>query len=215
MDIKLKNIFVIVCVMCGFAVQPAMADIYGLPNGRSANLDNMATLSIEGGAQLSGDVSNFAGRFNAKFSDDGMVFVDAGLVTFDAGFGGGGDLDGLVVGLGVFYQLRNFQIFRDTDNAVKASFHTGTLEDGGFEPDIDELAFDYIISGNQLSTTNLGWYGNVGIHRLSFGDNNFSDSEIEVLIGGGVLGKLSFGEWYAGIDVIDELLILGGIRYNF
>ena len=45
--------------------------------------------------------------------------------------------------------------------------------------------------------------------------DHWIDDETEFLFGGGVLGSLSFGEWYAGIDFIDGALLQGGIRYNF
>jgi len=159
-------------------------------------------------------MADLLGLPNVKSSRNSSVFLDIGQVDIDDT-----NADGPVFGVGIFYQLRGVQLLQNTESALKFSFHTGTISAGAIDLDVDEIAIDYIISGDQLSTTNLGWYGNIGIHRLGneveFGGFSASDDETEFLFGGGVLGSLSFGEWYAGIDFIDGALLQGGIRYNF
>ncbi len=186
---------------------PVFADAYGFANGRSANLDNLADLSVEGGLAF-GDITNIGARVNYKVNPDLMVFGDFASTDFD----GGGS--GTSFGGGAFYQLRNVTLLENTDFAVKGAYHLGSVD----EADYSEISLDAIISGDQLSTTNLGWYGNLGLHMLrvevDFGFGSASDSETELLIGGGVTGSLSFGDWYAGIDIIDELFFVAGVRYN-
>lgn len=201
-----------------FSAQSVMADAFGLANGRSANMDNMAGMSVEGGYTI-GDSSTLGARFNFKVSPDLMVFGDVGQTTLkDGSF----KVDGNSFGAGVIYQLRTVNLIENSDLAVKLSYHTLGIEESGCETfgnqtfcdtaagDVTELAIDAIISGDQLSTTSFGWYATLGMHMFD-GDGG---DENELALGGGVVGDLAFGQWYAGIDLIDELLIRGGIRYN-
>jgi len=207
-------------VVLVFGAQTAMADAFGLANGRSANMDNMAGLSAEVGYTI-GDISTLGLRVNFKVTPDLMVFGDLGQTELgDGPF----DLDGQSFGIGAFYQLRTVSLMENTDMAVKVSYHTLSIEEAGCETfqgfgtvcdvdagDITELAIDGIISGDQLSNTNFGWYGSLGMHMFD-GDGG---DENELAIGGGVVGDLGFGQWYGGLELIDELLIRLGVRYNF
>lgn len=207
--VSVKKIVGITIALLGMAAQPVMADIYGLANGRSANMDNMAGMSVEGGINLEGDITTYALRFNFKASPDLMVFADVGQVDFD-------NADGTGFGAGAFYQLRNVQLLQNTDFAVKGSYHTVSVGEGGFDIDLGEIAIEGLISGDQLGNTNMGWYGNIGMHILSvdFGRFGGDDDSNELAFGGGVVGSLAFGDWYAGIDFIDEMFLVAGIRYN-
>jgi len=205
----MKRTWLVFVALIGFIAQPALADIYGLANGRSANMDNLAGLSVEGGVGVHSDVTTLGARINYKVSPDLMVFGDFGSTDYDAGG------SGTAFGAGVFYQLRNVTLMENTDFAVKASYHAASVED----VDLSELAIDAIISGDQLSTTSFGWYANVGMHilkaEIDFGQFGTSSNDSnELLFGGGVTGALSFGEWYAGVDFIDGAVLVAGVRYN-
>lgn len=200
---KTKLIFL---ALFGLMASPLQADFFGPANGRSANLDKMSNMSVEAGVNLKGDFTTIGGRFNYKVSPDLMVFGDLGQSNW---FGS----SGFTYGAGAFYQLRNVTLLENTDLAVKGSFHTGKFDFGfcGFfdelcEISISELALEVIISGDQLATTDFGWYANGGFHSLDSGSN--------IGLGGGIIGSLSFGEWYAGIDIVDQFFLVAGVRYN-
>ena len=79
-----------------------MAEYFGLPSGRSANIETAPSTSFEGG-YVTGDINDtgytyFGGRFNYKLSPEAIVFVDFGKPDFDQ-FG----IDGQAFGIGVFY----------------------------------------------------------------------------------------------------------------
>ncbi len=212
-------------VVFSLVAQSAMADILGLANGRSANMDNMADMSVEGGVNLDGDGTLFGARVNFKASTDLMVFGDVGMLTLD---NNGGDADGLVYGFGAFYQLRNVNLLENTDFAVKGAYHLGTLDASGVDIDYTEISIEALISGDQLGETDFGWYANAGMHIIdsefsaatfipgfgTVGSGTASDSNNEFLFGGGITGALSFGEFFAGIDFIDGALFVAGVRYN-
>jgi len=214
-------------VIFSLVAQNAMADFLGLANGRSANLDNMADLSVDGGVNIASDGTLFGTRVNYKATSDLMAFGDLGLLTAD---GAGGDADGLVFGFGAFYQLRNINLLENTDFAVKGAYHLGSLDAGGVDVDYNEISIDALISGDQLGETGFGWYANVGLHiievdagtvtvfnpltggAIAVGGGSVSDNEL--LFGGGITGPLSFGEFFAGVDFLDGALLVAGVRYN-
>ena len=214
-------------VMFSLVAQSAMADFLGLANGRSANLDNMAGLSVDGGVNIGSDGTLFGARVNYKVGSDLMVFGDVGLLSFDEG---GADGDGPVFGGGVFYQLRDINLLENTDLAVKGAYHLGTIDAGdGFDVDLTEISLEALISGDQLGETDFGWYANVGLHIIDtefdggavfvpgFGNvvaGSASVSDNELLFGGGITGPLSFGEFFAGVDFLDGALLVAGVRYN-
>lgn len=214
--------FGFICVaLFGLAAQPAMADWLGLANGRSANLDNMADMSVEAGANFGSDVTIFGARVNYKLSPDIMVFGDVGMVDIESF---GGDSDGLGYGFGAFYQMRNTTLLENTDFALKAAYHlAGTDRSSGvgsIDQDFSEITIEALISGDQLATTEFGWYANAGMHILKTEFDsvrligNVSDSNNQIGVGGGITGNIALGEWFAGIDFIDGMIFVGGFRYN-
>jgi len=210
----MKKLYFLCAVIFSLVSQSAMADLMGLANGRSANMDNMAAMSVDAGINIDGDGTLFGARFNAKASDDLMVFGDVGMLSVD---NIGGDSDGLVYGFGAFYQLRNVTLLENTDFAVKGAYHLGTLDAGGVDFDYSEITAEALISGDQLGDTDYGWYANIGMHILDVdvsGFGNVGGSDNEIGIGGGITGALSFGEFFAGVDIIDGARLVGGIRYN-
>ncbi len=208
----MKKLGTLIFVLAGFAAQSATADVFGLANGRSANMDNMADMSVEAGATVGGDYTTFGARFNYKVNTDIMVFGDVAQTTVDAGFGD--DPSGLAFGGGAFYYLRNVQLLENTSTAVKGSYHIASLEVSSVDVDYTELAVEGLVSGDQLATTDFAWYGNVGIHILTFEVGSIDDSDTEFVFGGGIIGQVSAGEWFAGVDFIDGLQFVGGFRYN-
>ena len=194
------------------AVQPAVADVLGLGNGRSANIDNMVGLSVEGGLSLGDDYNVIGARGNYKVTSDLVAFVD--LVNVDVDFAD----SGIGFGIGAFYQLRNVKLLENTDFAVKASYHSVTVDFNDFfgsaDLDVTELAVEALISGDKLATTDFGWYANAGVHILGVDFGGFDDDSTEIAFGGGITGALGFGDWYAGGDFIDGLILRAGVRYN-
>jgi len=191
---------------------PLQADFFGLANGRTANMDNLANMSVEGGVNLKSDFNTFGARLNYKLSPDLVLFGDLGQSNFGAA-------SGFSYGVGAYFQLRNVTLLENTDFAVKGSYHGGNLTIDGcdnnafgvfFEEICDfnasELTIEALISGDQLGSTDFAWYANAGWHNFDYGS--------ELGFGGGIVGNLSFGDWFAGIDVIDQFFLVAGVRYN-
>lgn len=199
---KTKLIFVL---LFGLMASTAQADIFGLANGRTANMDNASKLSVEAGLNLKSGFNTFAGRVNFKVMPDLVVFGGLGRTNYL------GLVSGTSYGFGAFYQLRSVQLLENTDVAVKASYHNGKFDDGvfcfgGCNYTASEIAIEALISGDQLGSSNLAWYANGGFHNTDRGFN--------IAIGGGIVGSLGFGEWYIGADIIDLFALVGGVRYN-
>jgi len=209
------------------AVMAASASItaqFGSPNGRQANIQQAAQTSVEASFTF-GDYQFLGARLNYKLSNDLMVFADVGQGELEVE-----ELrselsnpDGIVFGFGAFHQLAG--VSQTMDVAVKASVHLGTLEltsDGvKVETDIENFSVEGLFSGrNSIGTSgNLYPYGNLGIHRLrgeveAQGRRISEDSETELGFGGGVVMKTATGEFYGGVDLIDEILFGFGFRYN-
>jgi len=186
-------------------------------NGRSANMDNMADMSVEAGGNFFSNGNLIGTRANFKASPDLMLFGDVGMFSIDSF---NSDSDGLVYGFGAFYQMRNVTLLENTDFALKGAYHLGTLEFGlgGADYDYTEISIEALISGDQLGETSLGWYANAGMHIIDeeiAGFGNFGEgSRNEIVLGGGITGPLSFGEYFAGVDFIDAGIFVAGIRYN-
>jgi len=209
-----KFVFVFIAMFSLFA-QSATADFLGLGNGRSANLDNMANMSVEGGINLFSGGRLFGTRANFKASDDLLLFGDIGMYSIGA--------DGLAFGGGAYYQLRSVTLLENTDFGVRGAYHIAQLDDSGFDLDYSEIAIDAVISGDKLGDTELGWYANAGMHILSietprvnvlgFSAGGTVNSN-KIALAGGIVGPLSFGEYFAGIEIIDGTQFVAGIRYN-
>lgn len=189
---------------------PAQAEYLGLLSGRSANPGNLTDLSVELGL-VTGDLGeadyqHLGARVNYRVSPEVVVFGDIGIAEH-------GQADGTPFGLGALYYLSNQRVNQQLDIAGKASYHTGDFKFGGFKGDISSLSFEVLISGQTpISASGIGWYSNLGLHRLSSGYAG-SDSSIELGFGGGLILPTGSGEAYAGIDYIDELTFGLGFRY--
>ncbi|MEE9332486.1 MAG: hypothetical protein V3U65_00150 [Granulosicoccaceae bacterium] len=179
----------------------ATAEIAGLQNGRSADLNNLPDSSIELGINF-GDIDDFdyqylGARYNYRLSPQLMAYADLGTMKIE-------DTDEIGFGIGAFYMLQD--VLANADTAVKFSYHTV-----GGDIDVNAIALEAIVSGrNGLgSNPDLQWYGNFGISRLS-GNGN---SDTELLFGGGVVHPTQSGEVMVGLDHIDGLLFRIGYRH--
>jgi len=186
----------------------AHAEYLGFPTGRSADISTAPTSSFEVGFVTGdlGDASfqNIGGRFNLRTSEELIVFFDVVQAEVE-------DADGLGFGAGVIYQIPG--LTKTNDFAIKLSYHTVELEDEfNREGDFDVLAIEGLFSGEKIGESNLRWYANLGIHTLEIEDTDFDETELG--FGGGVVSDTSFGEFYAGVDLIDELTFGFGIRYH-
>jgi len=183
------------------------AEYFGFPTGRSANISSLPDSSIEAGF-VTGDANDssyqhFGTRFNLRVSAEFMGYVDIVQAEIE-------DFDGLAYGAGFFYQIPG--LTKKNDFAVKVSFHTASLEESGSdrEDDGNVLSIEGLLSGQKIGESALSWYANFGIHKFDFDDYD----ETEIGFGGGVFSETSFGEFYAGFDLIDELTFGLGVRYH-
>jgi len=192
-----------------FISTQAHAEYMGFPTGRSANIPALPDSSVEAGF-VTGDVAeisyqHFGTRFNLRISPELMGYADVAQVELEDG-------DGLGYGAGFFYHIPG--LAKSSDFAVKVSFHTVKTEekDGNvvFETEGDVLSIEGLFSGEKIGESNLNWYTNFGIHKFDFVDYD----ESEIGFGGGVFSATSFGEFYAGADLIDELTFGLGVRYH-
>ena len=198
-------------------VAPAQAEFFGMRNGRSADLDRLPKTSVEAGF-VTGDFIDereylyFGARVNYRATPELMLYVDIGQTEIEFGTT---DTDGIGFGIGGFYTVEG--VFEGSDFALKGSFHRVTVEPsrGTNEVDLDGIVFEAILSGREGigAGGNLGWYANLGMHRLSGDDGSDDDSETEIGFGGGLVIPNDAGEFYLGIDIIDEMIFGGGFRY--
>ncbi len=180
---------------------PAHAEFFGLVNGRSADVTNAPDRSIEAGVGFGdffdADYTHFGIRYNYKYSPKLMVIGNLGLSE-------AGNDDGVSFGVGAFYQLDG--VLTNQDLAVK-----GVINRANGDSSVTGISLEALISGKQGVGANgdIGWYGNVGFHRFSSG----SASETEIGFGGGVTFPAASGEFFAGIDLIEDITFGAGFRY--
>lgn len=190
-----------------FTSGPSHAEFFGMLSGRSADLSSMPDVSVEGG-YLNGklvelDYTSFGSRLNYRVSPEMMVHFDGAQVEL-------GVADGNAFGFGVFYQLKD--ILESSDVTLKASYHSVKVEnDRGEEGEGKIMAIQALFSGKASSSSELSWYANIGMHRMELEDDG--EKENEVGFGGGLIMPTSFGEAFAGVDVIDETVFGIGFRY--
>lgn len=198
--------------------QVVSADILGVANGRAADFSASSQISVEGGLSIADETTTLGARANFKLSDELVLFGDLGRVDFSGG--GADDADGLALGIGGFYLLNKLGLTDKANLAFKGSFHRANVEfdncRGNCDIDLGEFALELLASKSVNSeTVGLSWYANVGVHLLSVEfPVGFDDDDTELSFGGGITGNIPLGEWYAGLDFIDDLTLRGGFRYN-
>jgi len=194
--------------LCLFAasLSSAYAEYFGLPAGRSAKISDQTDKSAEVGF-VTGEIGlnsyqGIGARFNIKMSPNLVVYGDLQQIDIE-------ETDGQIFGFGFIMGLEG--VTQSADLALKASYHTGSTEsDGGTEYDGNTISIEALFSGDKLGTSDLSWYANIGLHKF---DTDYYD-ESEIGFGGGVFMPTSFGQFYFGADLIDELIFGLGVRYN-
>ena len=184
----------------------AHADFYGTASGRSANPASNPALSIEGFFGTGSDYQNFGVRVNFNVNERLTIYGDLG--RSERFFS-----DGISFGGGAFFYLPVIDGF---DSAVQASIHRASLDgrSRGFflDRDITTIGGAFLISPKEpLNARGLNWYANAGLTLIDE-DSNFGDST-EPTIGGGIYLPLGPGTFYAGADLIDDLI--AGVGYRF
>ena len=217
MEVKIHNLHITskpllatlslaLCAAYLYTSSPAHAEYFGLPAGRSANVSSMPDKSVEAGF-ITGDIADssyqsFGARFNIRTAPDVMVYLDVAKVDVEKS-------DGTGFGIGFLYQIKG--ITQTNDFALKASFHSIKLQQSGRNSnDGDVISVEGLLSGQKIGESNLRWYANLGFHKFDF--RSYDESEIG--FGGGVYVDTNFGEFYAGADLIDELIFGLGVRYH-
>jgi len=189
------------------------AEYGGFPAGRSANIPSLPDSSVEAGF-ITGDLGeasyqHFGTRFNLRLSPELMGYVDIAQVELE-------DFDGLGYGVGFFYYVPG--LTQTNDFAVKVSYHAPKLELSDrkdVEAEGNVLSIEGLFSGQKIGESDLRWYANFGIHKFDLEDDlGGVYDESEIGFGGGVFSETSFGEFYAGADLIDELTFGLGVRYH-
>ena len=200
---KLNKLFsgMLLLAVSSLASMTASAEIGGLLNGRSADLNKLPDTSVELGINFgeiyNGDYQYFGVRYNYRINPDFMAYADLGSMEVE-------EVDEFGFGFGAFYMMHD--VIATADTAVKFSFHNV-----GGDLDINILAIEALVSGrNGLgSNPDLQWYANIGINRLS-GDR---DSDTELLLGFGLAHPTQSGEVFGGIDLIDDMQFGIGYRH--
>jgi len=192
----------------------SQADVFGLVNGRTADIQSEPQMTVEGGISLQSDFNTIGGKVNFKVAPDMLIY--GGLANVDADFGG----SEIGFGGGVVYQLSQ-SFVAGMDMAVKGSYHMwGSDQSTGFgkvSVDTSDLGFELLFSPqDQSMAQGVKIFGMVGLHRLdsevSGGGFKTSDDSMELALGGGASMLLGPGEAYAAIELIDEIFIGAGYR---
>lgn len=195
-------------VLLGFSMT-AQADTFGPLDGRSPDPSQMSQMSVEVGYVSEGDFSTIAGRFNYQYSSLVTLYGDFGLVDI------GDNADGNAFGFGARYYLENQRIMPEWDLAVRASYHTSSIDVGaGADFDLSEMTFAAHFGGKEAFYSNgIKWYGVLSYNRLSSETAIGDDNETEIGLGAGVYMPLGPGEVYVGVENIDEMYVGIGYRH--
>ena len=211
----------------------AHAELFGLPDGRSADPGvDVGAISIEGGyvtGELYDDVdyTSFGARLNYQVSPVLTVFADFSQPELDYRLID--EFDGNAYGGGVYYHLPEQTFLQSLDVAVKASYHTASLDQDSqgqtFNTDVKNIQAVALVSGKEpLSANGLKWYAAVGVQRLDedydfnvnlgFGQQgSLDDKETFLSAGAGVSLPIGGGLLYAGVEKANGITYGGGFRY--
>lgn len=197
----------------------ASAELFGLLNGRSADLSRAPDRSFEAGATLAevddADVEHFGGRFNYKFNPTTVLYGDVGQSNVE-------DFDGLTFGLGGYWQMDG--VFAGSDFAVHASYHRVDLDFDDSDVNLEgntivvEGLFSSLEPINQAG--NMYFNGSIGFSRRTFkqtlgSQSSDSDTDTELTFSAGVVAETQnkTGELYAGVLYVDDLGFGAGYRH--
>lgn len=169
-------------------------------NGRLADVQHLPRQSIEGKVEIASGGSNLTsigGRFNYKYSNKLLLTGTLASLSDNSG-------DTTLVSVSGQYVIDD--VLRTMDLASFASL--GTLS-GDADGNLWTLG---LVTNSRKpfgANNNIFWYGNVFISRIS--DNGRGDNDIG--IGGGLVMPTPTGEFFGGIDLIDDPIIGLGFRY--
>lgn len=187
----------------------AMAEPYGLLNGRSADVSRMPDMSVEAGAVLGEiddlDYEHFGARLNYKVNPTVMAYGDIGQSELE-------NFDGVTFGLGAFFQIDG--ILTGNDFGVHASYHKVDLDgEGNREVSGNSIVVEALISGKEPigANDNMGWNASIGLNRQS----GEGDTDTELTFSGGIVLQTAAktGEFYASILYVDDLGFGAGYRF--
>lgn len=197
----------------------ASAELFGLLNGRSADLSRAPDRSFEAGVGLyeydESDFEHFGARFNYKLNPATIIYGDVGQSSVDFG----NEADGITFGLGGFWQMDGLSA--GTDFAVHASFHLFDLDIDGFSNALEgnTIVVEGLFSSKEPINAAGSMYfnGSIGFVRIDseFTNTNNSDTETELTFSGGIVletqGKT--GEFYGGLLYVDDIGFGAGYRH--
>ncbi|MFK8082983.1 MAG: hypothetical protein AB8B97_22110 [Granulosicoccus sp.] len=204
----------------------AVAEPFGLLNGRSALISSAPERSFEVGAVFSelsfddgddADYEHFGARYNYKINPTSVIYGDVGQSTLEDG---SLEADGLTFGIGGFWQMDG--VFSTSNFAVHASFHRVDLDFSNRDNDLtgNTIIVEGLFSGkepiNQAGT--MYFNGSIGISRQSLKItliDDASDTDTELTWSAGVVvdTQSKTGEFYGGVFYIDEIGFGAGYRH--
>ncbi|MGB0867723.1 MAG: hypothetical protein ACPGSC_14520 [Granulosicoccaceae bacterium] len=195
-----------------FAATGAQADVFGLLNGRTANILSEPQTTVEAGFVSADDFTTFGGRLNFKLSPNSLFYGTIANIDAD------NQEDEIAFGGGVVYQLTQ-NSRNNFDVAIKGSYHLWSTETFlGRDADFSDFGLELILSPKgQALAQGVGIYASIGFHKLSsdvdlgiFGNAEQSDSEIS--FGLGATLAAGPGEAYAAFENIEDTYIGFGYR---
>lgn len=217
-----------------FIALPAQADFLGAVDGRAADLDASAEMSVEvnySSMDISGVKSTWSGvRGNYKYNENIIVFADAiQLKLKSVPIVSNLELDheGTGFGGGVIYQVPD--LLDGYNTSFKGTYHTiktadtvdlninGNARESQIE--MTSMAAKLLVSPLEKMSNGGTWYASAG---YSSGTTNVlllvdgKDDSSGFTAGAGFVMPLSFGEVYGGAEYIEGNSQFGaGFRYSF
>jgi len=219
--------------------KPAQAELLGLVPGRTARIQNHATLSIEAGASWFTDQVQWSAlRINFKPSQKLILYFDVAnlrATNLPVSASTQTDFRGTGFGGGIIFDVP--ERFLSFDVAFKGAYHASEIDNdstssplstGGMSLQQSQLNADFIFSPiDPLFVNGLSWYGSIGYVTTS-AQTNFNDSLLAgsepiryrdingLSLGAGLVKPVSFGTIYAGAKWLRSDPLLGvGVRYSF
>lgn len=170
-------------------------------NGRLAHVQHLPAQSVEGKIEFvtgNDDLTTYGGRFNLKYSEKMLLTATLARVSADSD-------DGTLFGIGGQYVVEG--VLATMDFATFGSYQRLSGDDDG----INLITVGAMASSQQPigANKNIFWYGNLFISRAS-GNGN---SDTEIGFGGGLIMPSPSGEWFSGIDIVDDPVLGFGFRY--
>ncbi|MFK7996358.1 MAG: hypothetical protein AB8B87_19620 [Granulosicoccus sp.] len=198
----------------------ALAEPFGLLNGRLADISRSPDKSFEVGAGFGEfddvDYEHFGARYNHKWNPTTIIYGDVGQSSLDPR----NEADGLTFGIGGYWQMDG--MFATSDFAVHASYHRVDLDFSGFDNGIkgNAIIIEGLFSGrepiNQAGT--MYFNGSIGLSRQTLKItriNADSDTETDLTFSAGVVVETQSksGQFFGGVFYVDDLGFGAGYRH--